>query len=114
MTGGYSGVGYELSKILYEHGGSVYIAGRSNTKGENAIAEIREAAPKSYGRLEVLSIDLSDMSSVKAAAATFLAKESRLDVLVNNAGVSGHGMSSSLLHLTVKLTKAHHVDHAQG
>lgn len=34
-----------------------------------------------------MNVDLADLSTVKPAASAFLAKETRLDVLVNNAGV---------------------------
>lgn len=43
--------------------------------------------PNSSGRLEFLHVDLNDLKSVKPAADRFLSQESRLDVLVNNAGV---------------------------
>ncbi|KAI0194215.1 NAD(P)-binding protein [Astrocystis sublimbata] len=87
VTGGYGGVGYELCKILYGHNAVVWIAGRSQSKGQKAIADIQEAAPRSKGRLKYLSLDLSDLSSVKPAVETFTSQESRLDVLVNNAAV---------------------------
>lgn len=88
MTGGYSGVGLELCKILYEHNATVYIAGRSQLKASNAIANIKKALLKSSGRLEFLFIDLMDFSSIKSSVEAFLAQQERLDGLVNNAGVS--------------------------
>jgi NAD(P)-dependent dehydrogenase (short-subunit alcohol dehydrogenase family) len=39
------------------------------------------------GRVEYLYLDLADLTKIKASAAEFLAKESRSDVLFNNAGV---------------------------
>jgi retinol dehydrogenase-12 len=42
VTGGYSGVGYELVKILYSKNGVVYIAGRDEKKAAEAIARIKE------------------------------------------------------------------------
>ncbi|KAI4730886.1 NAD(P)-binding protein [Aureobasidium sp. EXF-10728] len=87
VTGGYAGIGYELSKILYQHDGTVYIAGRSEEKGNKAISEIREAVPSSKGKLEFMHVDLADLTTIKPGVEKFLAKESRLDVLTNNAGV---------------------------
>ena len=87
VTGGYAGCGKELSKILYGKNGTVYVAGRSKDKADNAIAEIKRAHPSSDGRLEFLYIDLSDLTTVKPAAEDFMRREQRLDVLTNNAGV---------------------------
>lgn len=87
VTGGYAGCGYELCKILYAHNGTIYVAGRSAEKGSSAISKIKAAHPSSKGRLEFLSVDLQDLTTIKPAAEAFLAKESRLDVLTNNAGV---------------------------
>lgn len=87
VTGGYAGVGKELSKILYQKSGTVYIAGRSKKKAERAIDEIKQAHPSSDGRLEFLKVDLADLSSIKPSVDDFLKREQRLDVLTNNAGV---------------------------
>ncbi|KAG9686743.1 NAD(P)-binding protein, partial [Aureobasidium melanogenum] len=87
VTGGYAGIGYELSKILYQHDGTVYVAGRSEEKGNRAISEIRAAVPDSKGKLVFMHIDLADLTTIKPGVEKFLAQESRLDVLTNNAGV---------------------------
>lgn len=60
---------------------------RSKEKTENAIATIRNAAPKSTGRLDFIQLDLADLSTIKASAEEFLRKESKLHMLFNNAGV---------------------------
>ncbi|KAJ5677543.1 short-chain dehydrogenase [Penicillium maclennaniae] len=87
VTGGYAGVGKELSAILYEKGATVYIAGRNEQKAEDAMRQIEEEYPSASGHLRFLLLDLNDLTSIKASAETFMAQESRLDVLVNNAGV---------------------------
>jgi len=87
VTGGYAGVGLELCKILYAKNAIVYIGGRSASKAEKAISDIKEASPKSSGRLEFLYFDLSNLSTIKPAVQSFTSKQERLDVLVNNAGV---------------------------
>jgi retinol dehydrogenase-12 len=60
---------------------------RSEEKTKTAIDSIRAAIPKSDGEMIFLSLDLSDLSSVKNSAEEFLRREQRLDVLFNNAGV---------------------------
>lgn len=42
VTGGYAGCGYELCKILYQRHGVVYVAGRSQSKAEEAIEKITQ------------------------------------------------------------------------
>lgn len=93
VTGGYAGIGYELSKILFEHNGTVYLAGRSEDKAKKAISLLREAVPSSEGKLEFMSIDLADLTTIKPGVEKFLAQESRLDVLTNNAGVCIRSLS---------------------
>lgn len=91
VTGGYSGVGKALARLLYGAGATVYIAGRSESKAEAAIKEIQSAiftSHSDYSRLEFLELDLSDLSTIKPAVDKFKSRESKLDVLVNNAGVN--------------------------
>ncbi|KAH9906751.1 NAD(P)-binding protein [Xylariomycetidae sp. FL2044] len=87
ITGGYGGVGFELSKILYRHNAVVWMAGRSEPKAKEAIANIQAVSPGSKGQLKYLPMDLSDLTSIKPAVEAFTAQESRVDVLVNNAAV---------------------------
>jgi len=89
VTGAASGLGFELAKILYVAGGTVYIAARSVSRCEGAIEKIKAqtSEQKSEGKLKIMVIDLADLGTVKGAADEFLRQETRLDVLVNNAGV---------------------------
>ncbi|KAK7919993.1 hypothetical protein PG985_008015 [Apiospora marii] len=87
VTGGYSGIGFELVKVLYQKKGRVYIAGRSKSKAQQAIKDIQDTIPDG-GSLEFLYLDLEDLSTIKPAVQEFATKESKLDVLWNNAGVS--------------------------
>ena len=87
VTGSSSGVGKELTQILYAHDAKVYVAARSKERAGQAMEEIRANFPASKGELVYLHLDLEDLSTVKASAEEFLGKEDRLDVLWNNAGV---------------------------
>ena len=73
----------------------MYIAGRSESKGNAAISRIKDAFLKSSGRIEFMNVDLSDLKSVKPAVEAFLSREQRLDVLINNAGVRHNPFSAA-------------------
>ena len=87
VTGGYAGVGQELTGILYSKGATVYVAGRSKDKADQSIERTKSKFPQSTGHLEFLMLDLNDLTTIKASVDSFCSRESRLDVLVNNAGV---------------------------
>ena len=95
ITGGASGIGYELARMLYYTGGTVYIAGRSEGNALASIEECKSSPPLSSsspsprpGSLTFLYLDLADLSTIKPFVSTFQAQQPHLDVLFNNAGVS--------------------------
>ena len=87
VTGGYSGCGLHLARILYQKNATVVIAGRSKDKADDAIAEIKRDVPSSRGSVEFLNVDFADLASIKPAANDFKARHGRLHVLTLNAGV---------------------------
>ncbi|KAJ7642055.1 NAD(P)-binding protein [Roridomyces roridus] len=84
VTGGNSGIGRETVKVLLQHNAKIYIAGRSESKCMEVIKSLETETGR---RAEFLQLDLSDLSSVKTAAEEFARRESKLNVLFNNAGV---------------------------
>lgn len=88
VTGGYTGLGLELSRILHARNATVYLAGRSESKADDALTRIQKANPQSSGRVEFLRLDLANLSTIKPAVESFTSKEQKLDVLINNAAVS--------------------------
>ena len=97
VTGGYSGVGFELCGILYRVGGTVYLAGRSEEKALDAIAKIKNLCTPTTpdGNIIFLPLSLDDLRTIKPAVRRFTTAESRLDVLFNNAGVSNPPQGTS-------------------
>ncbi|KAJ9302085.1 hypothetical protein DTO271G3_951 [Paecilomyces variotii] len=87
ITGSSGGIGKQLAAILYGRNATVYIATRSKQKAESAISEISQTYPDSKGQLIFQHLDLGDLTTIRKSADEFLKKESRLDVLWNNAGV---------------------------
>jgi NAD(P)-dependent dehydrogenase (short-subunit alcohol dehydrogenase family) len=85
VTGGNSGIGYEITLQLALRGARVYIASRSSDRVNNAIAEMRQNSPDLD--LQFLRLDLQDLQSIKDTTADFMSREHRLDILINNAGI---------------------------
>ncbi|OOG60392.1 oxidoreductase [Rhodanobacter sp. C03] len=84
VTGANTGVGYEVTRVLAQRGARVLLACRDEAKAQEAMARIRLRT--SSANLDFLSIDFADLDSIRTAAER-VAREPRLDVLVNNAGV---------------------------
>ena len=87
VTGANSGIGYFTAAALADHGAHVVLACRNLDKARRALDELENDLDRSS--LELLEVDLSDLSSVSRAAEQFSAEHARLDVLINNAGVMG-------------------------
>jgi NAD(P)-dependent dehydrogenase (short-subunit alcohol dehydrogenase family) len=94
ITGANTGIGLETVRGLAARDARVYIAVRSQERGRRAIEEI--AGQTGNQKLELLSLDLGDLDSVRRCADAFLATGEPLHVLINNAGLAGaHGMTAS-------------------
>ncbi|KAI9851150.1 MAG: hypothetical protein M1838_004359 [Thelocarpon superellum] len=87
ITGAASGAGLELARLLYGKSATVYVVARSLDRVNQAIELIHSSAPDAGGRLMPLVMDLAELQTIKPAVQQFLDQESRLDVLVHNAGV---------------------------
>lgn len=66
----------------------IYITGRNEAAAQQTISDIKSAG--STAKVEWIHCDHADLYSVVEAAQKILAQESRLDVLMTNAGVSKH------------------------
>jgi NAD(P)-dependent dehydrogenase (short-subunit alcohol dehydrogenase family) len=84
VTGSNVGIGRETALGLAQLGATTVLACRNQEKAEAARADIVERSGSDD--VHLVALDLSDFTSVRAAAADVLARWDRLDVLVNNAG----------------------------
>ena len=82
VTGVSSGVGVETARVLAAHGATVVGTARDLTKGAVATESVRSA-----GDMELIELDLSFLSSVRACADTLLAAGKPFDAIIANAGV---------------------------
>ena len=85
VTGANSGLGLESARALLRSGATVLLACRSLAKAELARQQLLASARS--GALDVLELDLADLSSVVAAAGQVRQRYGRLDLLLANAGV---------------------------
>jgi len=80
ITGGNKGLGLESARRLKEAGHTVLIGARDAARGRAAADELG---------VNCLSLDVTDQASVDAAAERVRSEYGRLDVLINNAGITG-------------------------
>jgi retinol dehydrogenase-12 len=93
ITGANTGIGLCTARSLLQLGARVFIACRNPNLAQSAANSLHAQTGKS---VEVLSLDLGDLHSVRACAARFDALEIPLHVLINNAGVAGaRGITTS-------------------
>ena len=85
VTGANSGIGYEAALAFAKRKADVVLACRNQDKAKDAADRIQNEAPTA--RLELIPLDLSDLSSVQAFATSFREGHSQLNGLINNAGV---------------------------
>lgn len=85
ITGSTDGIGKLTATNLAKEGHSVYIHGRNPEKLSEAISEIKEITGNE--NVEGFLADFSDLDSVKQMAEDIKAKITKIDVLINNAGV---------------------------
>ena len=85
VTGANTGLGLETARALAVHGASVVLAVRNLDKGRAAAADIAADAPDS--NVSIQPLDLSSLASVRGAADEIRRAHSKLDLLINNAGV---------------------------
>ncbi|MFK0106275.1 SDR family oxidoreductase [Streptomyces sp. NPDC091217] len=85
VTGANKGIGYEIAAGLGALGWSVGVGARDTERREAAVAKLRADGADAFG----VPLDVTDDASVTAAARLIEDRAGRLDVLVNNAGVTG-------------------------
>jgi len=94
ITGASSGLGLESAKRIAAAGATVVLTSRTSVKGETAVQQVREyLSSKSIENPNVfhLTLDLNDFESIKSFPERYNVSTSnkRIDVLMNNAGVTG-------------------------
>ncbi|QES88344.1 SDR family oxidoreductase [Rhizosphaericola mali] len=86
ITGANKGIGFETAKQLLQKGYYVYLGSRNVEAGEKAVADLKS---QGLNNVECIQIDVADEQSVLNAMKNIREKTKVLDVLINNAGISG-------------------------
>ncbi len=85
ITGSNSGLGLEEARVLSGKNAAVILAARNMEKTEKAVQKIKKEFP--FADVRPMQLDLADLGSVAAFSENFKASFSRLDILINNAGI---------------------------
>lgn len=97
ITGANKSIGFETARQLLQKGYHVYLGSRSLEKGREAVEKLYA---EGLSEVEAVQIDVSNSDSVKSARAELDKKTDVLDVLINNAGITG-GMPQSALEASI-------------
>jgi 2-deoxy-D-gluconate 3-dehydrogenase len=84
VTGGNGGIGLGMAKGLAAAGASIAVVGRDESKSAAAVAELQRTGVKAIA----VTADVTDKAAVDAMVAQVVRDLGRIDVLVNNAGMS--------------------------
>ena len=84
VTGGNGGIGLGIARGLAQAGASIVVAARNEHKTSEAVDQLRGLGASALG----VPVDVSDEASVMAAVESAISELGRIDVLVNNAGIS--------------------------
>ena len=88
ITGGNTGLGFEIVRALYksDKGYNIILAGRSLPKVDGAIRSAQAENPSSHSKLVPLQVDIEHDDSIIKAFEQVQAEFGKLDILLNNAG----------------------------
>jgi NAD(P)-dependent dehydrogenase (short-subunit alcohol dehydrogenase family) len=84
ITGATAGIGFHTALALASRGARVLVTGRDESRGREAIGELRRRA--GHDRVELLLADASSIQETRALAIEVSRRTGRLDVLINNVG----------------------------
>lgn len=86
ITGANKGIGLETAKQLLQKGFYVYLGSRNLESGQQAVEQLKS---EGLENIEAIQIDVTSDESVKKARLEIGSKTAILDVLINNAGITG-------------------------
>ena len=91
ITGGSSGIGLALAKMLSSRGAHVYLLARRPDVLQAALSEVESAARSASQHFGTLAVDVANLEQVNAELAAFMEGTGVPDLLINSAGVTQPG-----------------------
>lgn len=100
ITGADKGVGFETAKELGQKGQHISLGSRNIERGEKAVKKLTDLGVKA----DLIQLDVTDQDSIKKAADKIQAEYDRLNVLINNAGMTNdaHQKASEISTATIR------------
>ena len=100
VTGGATGIGFATAKVLAERGVRVVIAQRDAARGHDAIQRLKPLD------VTALELDIRDHAAVERTMASVVERFGGIDVLVNNASVTGATALAPFVNSSIELIDA--------
>jgi NAD(P)-dependent dehydrogenase (short-subunit alcohol dehydrogenase family) len=85
ITGANAGIGFECAKYFVSKQATVFLCARSLSKGQAALNSLKSLYPEA--KVHLIRLDLSDFESIRTAVKDIQAKQTPIDILLNNAGI---------------------------
>lgn len=102
ITGANKSIGFETARQILQRGHYVYLGCRNLENGQKAVDKLKA---EGMSEVEAIQVDVSNSESVEAARIAIGQKTDVLDVLINNAGISGGGLPQTALGSAVEAFK---------
>lgn len=90
ITGSTRGIGNSIAKLFLENGAKVVICGSTKENAEKAVTKMKEELNLTDDNIMGIGLNMKDNSSMKSSVDEVINKWGRIDVLVNNAGITSN------------------------